>query len=45
MTGAVMFCILFSFDIGMESHKFNEKYGFAEKVTIREYAVVDEMKI
>ena len=45
MTGAVMFCILFSFDIGMKSHKFNEKYGFEEKVTIREYAVVDEVKI
>ena len=31
LTGAVMFCMLFSFDIGMESHKFNEKYGFEEK--------------
>ena len=45
ITGAVMFCILFSFDIGMESHKFNEKYGFAEKVTVKEYAVVDEERI
>lgn len=31
LTGTVMFCVLFSFDIGMESHKFNEKYGFEEK--------------
>ena len=45
LTGAVMFCILFSFDIGMESHKFNEKYGFEEKTTVKEYAVVDEVRI
>ena len=46
ITGAVMFCVLFSFDIGMESHKFNEKYGFEEKIAIKEYAVIDsEVKI
>ncbi len=46
LTGAVMFCVLFSFDIGMESHKFNEKYGFEEKIAIKEYAVIDsEVKI
>ncbi len=31
MTGAVMFCVLFSFDIGVYSDNFNEKYGFEEK--------------
>ncbi|MBE6865688.1 MAG: DUF4173 domain-containing protein [Ruminococcaceae bacterium] len=46
ITGAVMFCVLISFDIGMESHKFNEKYGFEEKIAIKEYAVIDsEVKI
>ncbi len=37
MTGTVIFCILFSFDIGMESHKFNKKYGFEEKAVEKEY--------
>ena len=32
ITGAVMFCVLFSFDIGVHSDNFNEKYGFVEKV-------------
>ncbi|MBQ7903253.1 MAG: DUF4173 domain-containing protein [Oscillospiraceae bacterium] len=31
ITGAVMFCVLFSFDIGLHSDNFNEKYGFEEK--------------
>ena len=33
LTGVVMFCIMFSFDIGIISHKFNEKYGFSEGKT------------
>lgn len=37
ITGAVMFCILFSFDIGLHSHKFNEKYGFNEEAVEKEY--------
>jgi hypothetical protein len=45
MTGAVMFCILFSFDVGLHSNNFNEKYGFEEKTTVKEYAVVDEVRI
>ncbi len=36
ITGAVMFCVLFSFDIGLHSHNFNKKYGFEEKVVITE---------
>jgi len=37
LTGAVMFCILFSFDIGMHSHNFNIRHGF-EKTVQTEYA-------
>ena len=41
ISGVVIFCILFSFDIGLHSHNFNKKYGFEEKTVVKEYAVID----
>ena len=42
-TGVVMFCILFSFDMGKLSYDFNTEYGFEEKIVVKEYAVVDSV--
>ncbi|MBQ3008012.1 MAG: DUF4173 domain-containing protein [Oscillospiraceae bacterium] len=33
MTGAVMFCILFSFDIPVHCINYNEKYGYVPQIT------------
>lgn len=37
ITGTVMFCILFSFDIGLHSNNFNEKYGYRMKAQVETY--------
>ncbi|MBQ8603597.1 MAG: DUF4173 domain-containing protein [Oscillospiraceae bacterium] len=37
LTGAVMFCVLFSFDIAVHSENFNTKYGYDMKAQVETY--------